>query len=239
MVGYILSVSDLNAGYGRFHIVFDASFNLADGEILTIVGPNGSGKSTLLKAIFGIATVYSGLVSFKGSDVTRYPPHVKARIGLAYLPQTDNVFAELSVRENLVMASYTLEESEARDRIEEVLNIYPILKQKLDYKAKSLSGGERQILALAMTLIRKPELIMLDEPTGNLAPIIAKELLKKIVQLRDELKKTVILVEQSAKAALEISDRALLMVSGRIAYEGPSKGLLEDVELGKKYLGLR
>lgn len=235
----MLSVSNLNAGYGKFHIVFDASFNVAEREILTVVGPNGSGKSTLLKALFGLATIYSGSVIFKGSNITGYPPHVKARIGLAYLPQTDNVFAELSVRENIIMASYTLDENEARDRIEEVLSVYPILKQRLDYKAKSLSGGERQILALAMTLIRRPELIMLDEPTANLAPLIARDLIKKIVQLRDELKKTVILVEQNARAALEVGDKALLMVSGKIAYEGPAGALLKDVELGKRYLGLR
>lgn len=235
----ILSVEGLNAGYGKFQILFDVSFNVIEREILAIVGPNGSGKSTLLKTIFGLTSIYSGRVIYRGLDITRLPPHVKARMGVAYLPQTDNVFAELTVRENLMMASYTLDESEARSRIEEVLNLYPVLKGRLGYKAKSLSGGERQMLALAMTLIRRPDVIMLDEPTANLAPVIARDLLKKISMLRDDMGKTVILVEQNAKAALELSDRALLMVSGRVTYEGSARSLLEDVELAKRYLGLR
>jgi len=235
----ILGVEALNSGYGKFQVIFDVSFNVYENEILTIVGPNGSGKSTLLKTIFGLTTIYSGRVTYKDRDITWLPPHVKARIGIAYLPQTENVFAELTVRENLMMAVYTLEESIARDRVEEVLNIYPVLRERLGYKAKSLSGGERQMLALAMTLVRRPSIIMLDEPTANLAPIVARDLLKKVSMLRDEMRKTIILVEQNAKAALEMGDRALLMVSGRVAYEGLARSLLQDVEFGKRYLGLR
>ncbi len=239
MIQPVLSIESLNSGYGKFQVIFDVSFNVYDNEILVVVGPNGSGKSTLLKSIFGLATVYSGRIAYRGRDITWLPPHVKARMGIAYLPQTDNVFSELTVRENLVMATYTLDESTARDRIDEVLNIYPVLRSKLDYKAKSLSGGERQMLALAMALVRRPDIIMLDEPTANLAPVVARDLLKKVSMLRDEMGKTVILVEQNAKAALEMGDRALLMVSGRLAYEGSARSLLQDVELGKRYLGLR
>jgi branched-chain amino acid transport system ATP-binding protein len=235
----ILVAEALSSGYGKFQVLFDVSFRVYENEILAIVGPNGSGKSTLLKTVFGLTTIYSGSVIYRGRDITRLPPHVKARIGVAYLPQTDNVFAELTVKENLLMAAYTLEESEARDRIEEVLNLYPVLKERLSYKARSLSGGERQMLALAMTLVRRPDIIMLDEPTANLAPVVARHLLKKISMLRDEMKKTIVLAEQNARAALELGDRALLMVSGRVSYEGPSESLLQDVELGKRYLGLR
>ena len=235
----ILVAEALSSGYGKFQVLFDVSFRVYENEILAVVGPNGSGKSTLLKTVFGLTTIYSGSVIYRGRDITRLPPYVKARIGVAYLPQTDNVFAELTVKENLLMAAYTLEESEARDRIEEVLNLYPVLKERLSYKARSLSGGERQMLALAMTLVRRPDIIMLDEPTANLAPVVAIHLLKKISMLRDEMKKTIVLVEQNARAALELGDRALLMVSGRVSYEGPSESLLQDVELGKRYLGLR
>lgn len=235
----ILVAEALSSGYGKFQALFDVSFRVYENEILAVVGPNGSGKSTLLKTVFGLTTIYSGSVIYRGRDITRLPPYVKARIGVAYLPQTDNVFAELTVKENLLMAAYTLEESEARDRIEEVLNLYPVLKERLSYKARSLSGGERQMLALAMTLVRRPDIIMLDEPTANLAPVVARHLLKKISMLRDEMKKTIVLVEQNARAALELGDRALLMVSGRVSYEGPSESLLQDVELGKRYLGLR
>jgi branched-chain amino acid transport system ATP-binding protein len=235
----ILVAEALSSGYGKFQVLFDVSFRVYENEILAVVGPNGSGKSTLLKTVFGLTTIYSGSVIYRGRDITRLPPYVKARIGVAYLPQTDNVFAELTVKENLLMAAYTLEESEARDRIEEVLNLYPVLKERLSYKARSLSGGERQMLALAMTLVRRPDIIMLDEPTANLAPVVARHLLKKISMLRDEMKKTIVLAEQNARAALELGDRALLMVSGRVSYEGPSESLLQDVELGKRYLGLR
>jgi len=235
----ILVGEAINSGYGRFQVLFDVSFNVYENEILVVVGPNGSGKSTLLKTVFGLTTIYSGSIIYKGREVTGLPPHVKARIGIAYLPQTDNVFSELTVRENLMMAAYTLDESEAKDRVEEVLNLYPVLRDRLMYKAKSLSGGERQMLALAMTLVRRPDIIMLDEPTANLAPVVARHLLKKISMLRDEMNKTVILVEQNARAALELGDRALLMVSGRVSYEGFARDLLKDVDLGKRYLGLR
>ena len=235
----MLSVEKLNAGYGKFHILFDVSFQVPRGKILVIVGPNGSGKSTTLKAIFGIATIYSGRISLEGRDVTRLPPHAKAKIGMAYLPQTDNVFAELTVEENLRMAAYTLDKAEAEKAISEVLEVFPILREKLDKKAKTLSGGQRQLLGMAMMLIRKPKLMMFDEPTAGLAPKAAKEVVDKIVWLRDELGKTIVLVEQNAKLGLEIGDLALLLVSGRVAFYGKASDLLADKELGKRYLGLR
>ncbi|MCE4609463.1 MAG: ABC transporter ATP-binding protein [Desulfurococcales archaeon] len=234
----LLEVKALNAGYGRFHILFDLDFKVEKQEILIIVGPNGSGKSTTLKAIFGIAKVYSGNIIYNERDITRLPPHAKARIGLAYLPQTDNIFAELTVEENLRMAGYTLPPALVEERMENVLESFPFLKSKLKDKAKSLSGGQRQLLAMAMTLIREPDLIMFDEPTAGLAPIAAKEVVDKIIWLREELGKTIILVEQNAKLGLEIGDNALLLVSGRIAFYGKAQELLENKDLGKLYLGL-
>ncbi len=234
----LLEVKALNAGYGRFHILFDLDFKVEKREILIIVGPNGSGKSTTLKAIFGIAKVYSGNIIYNEQDITRLPPHAKARIGLAYLPQTDNIFAELTVEENLRMAGYTLPPELVQERVEIVLESFPFLKSKLKDKAKSLSGGQRQLLAMAMTLIREPDLIMFDEPTAGLAPIAAKEVVDKIIWLREELGKTIILVEQNAKLGLEIGDNALLLVSGRIAFYGKAQELLENKDLGKLYLGL-
>ena len=234
----LLEVKALNAGYGRFHILFDLDFKVEKQEILIIVGPNGSGKSTTLKAIFGIAKVYSGNIIYNERDITRLPPHAKARIGLAYLPQTDNIFAELTVEENLRMAGYTLPPALVEERMENVLESFPFLKSKLKDKAKSLSGGQRQLLAMAMTLIREPDLIMFDEPTAGLAPIAAKEVVDKIIWLREELGKTIILVEQNAKLGLEIGDNALLLVSGRIAFYGKAQELLENKDLGRLYLGL-
>ncbi|MEM1873477.1 MAG: ABC transporter ATP-binding protein [Acidilobaceae archaeon] len=233
-----LRVESLSAGYGKLQILFDISFGAKRGEIVAIVGPNGSGKSTLLKAIFGLASVYSGRVVFEEIDVTRVPPHEKARLGLAYLPQTDNVFLNLSVEENLKIAAYGLREEEARERIERVLEFFPFLKKRMEQKASSLSGGERQMLGLAMVLIREPKLIMLDEPTAGVAPSIAKWMASHISRLRDEFGKTVLLVEQNARLALSIADTALLLVSGRVAYFGDAVTLARDPELGSKYVGL-
>jgi len=238
MDGNMLVVDTLNAGYGKFHILFDVSFQVPKGKILVVVGPNGSGKSTTLKAIFGIATIYSGRILFEGKDITRLPPHDKAKIGMAYLPQTDNVFAELTIEENLRMAAYTLPREEAEERIKRVLEDFPMLKEKLNKKAKTLSGGQRQLLGMAMMLIRNPKFFMFDEPTAGLAPKAAKEIIDKILWLRDDLGKTIILVEQNARLALEIGDLALLLVSGRVKFFGRAAELLENRELGRLYLGL-
>ena len=237
--GAVLSTEKLNAGYGRFHILFDIDIDVAEREIFIIVGPNGSGKSTLLKTLFGLTKVYSGKIHYRGKDITKLPAHARAKIGLAYLPQVGNVFAELTVEENLRMAGYTLRKEEVEERTREVLEMFPFLKEKLRAKAKTLSGGQRQLLAMAMSLIRQPELLMFDEPTAGLSPLAAKEVVDKIVWLRRELGKTIILVEQNARLALEIGDRAVLLVSGRIAYKGPARDLLEDEELGSRYLGLK
>jgi branched-chain amino acid transport system ATP-binding protein len=235
----MLSVENLNAGYGKLQILFDINIEVRDRDFVVIVGPNGSGKSTLLKAIFGLATIYSGRVALDGIDITKMPPNKKARMGIAYLPQLDNVFTNLTVEENLKMAGYAVEKDQLNDRIEEALSIFPNLKRFLRRKAGTLSGGERQMLAMAMALIRRPKLMMFDEPTAQLAPKIAAELFAKIRELRDQHGKTIILVEQNAKKALEIGDRAYLLVSGRVAYEGDAQQLLTHPELGKLYLGLK
>ena len=235
----IIEVRDLNAGYGRFHILFDLNLDVIRREILVIVGPNGSGKSTLLKTLFGLTKVYSGTIKFEDKNITKTPPHIRAKMGMAYLPQVGNVFSELTVAENLKMAGYTLDREVLEEKIREVLSLFPFLKEKLNAKAKTLSGGQRQLLGIAMALIREPKLFLFDEPTGGLAPKAAYEVINRILWLRDELKKTIILVEQNAKQALEIGDRAILMVSGRIAYYGKASQLLTDRDLGRKYLGIR
>jgi branched-chain amino acid transport system ATP-binding protein len=159
-------------------------------------------------------------------------------MGIAYLPQTDNVFASLTVKENLKLASYSLSKEEREKKIEEVVEMFPVVKKKLSQKAITLSGGERQMVAIAMSLIRSPKLMLFDEPTGNLAPIIAKQILETITFLSRELGITVVLVEQNARRALEISDYSYLLVSGRINFEGNPKDLLGHKELAKLYLGL-
>jgi len=231
-------VENVDAGYGRLQILFDVSVDFPDKEITVIVGPNGSGKSTLLKTIFGITKIYKGKVVFNGDDITGKPPHVIASLGIAYLPQTNNVFDNLTVEENLRMAGYTIEPSLLKDRIEHALEYFPILKAYMKRKARQMSGGERQMLAMAMALIRSPKVMMFDEPTAALAPKLAYQVLNIIEKLRDELGITVILVEQNAKIALEKGDKAILMVGGRAIYKGPAMDLLKDPELGPMYLGI-
>lgn len=234
----MIETKELNSGYGKIHVLYDVNFVAKPREITVIVGPNGSGKSTLLKTIMGLTTIYSGEVKFGDMDVTTMPPHERAKIGIAYLPQLESVFTNLTVKENLVMAGYMIDKDDFKDRVEMVLNIYPILKGFMERKAKTLSGGERQMLAMAMALLRKPKVMMFDEPTAHLAPKIAFEVLSKIIELRDTLGLTIVVVEQSARKALEIGDRAYLLVSGRTLFEGDAKELLAHPELGKLYLGI-
>ncbi len=233
----MLTIEKLNAGYKTLQILFDVTITAPRNLLTVVVGPNGSGKSTLLKTVFGLTKIYSGKVFLDGLDITGLPPHKVAEQGIAYLPQVDNVFSNLTVYENLLIAGYGLKRDE--DAVTDVLEMFPHLKTYRNRKAAEMSGGERQMLAIAMALIRKPKLMLFDEPTGNLSPKMATQILNVIKELRDSHGKTIILAEQNAKKALEIGDKAVLLVSGRPVYEGDSQTLLQHEELGKLYLGIR
>jgi len=235
----MLEIKDINAGYGRLHVLFDINAKVKDKEINVLVGPNGSGKSTLLKTVMGITQTYSGKILFNGNNLLGLPPHAVTKLGIAYLPQVDNVFANLKVKENLLMASYILGRDEVKERTREVLDDFPILNKYLDQRAGNLSGGERQMLAMAMAMVRMPKIMLFDEPTASLAPKMATEVLDIIVSLRDKHGITLMLAEQNARRALEHGDEAILLVSGRIMYEGGSLELLNHRELGKVYLGIK
>jgi branched-chain amino acid transport system ATP-binding protein len=235
----MLEIQDVNAGYGRLHVLFDINTKMKDKDITVIVGPNGSGKSTLLKTVMGITQVYSGKILFNERNIQGLPPHVVTRLGIAYLPQVNNVFANLKVKENLLMAGYALGRDEAKERAKEVLGDFPILNEYMGRRAGTLSGGERQMLAMAMAMMRRPKIMLFDEPTGNLSPKMAIEVLNKIVKLRDDYGVTLLLAEQNARRALEHGDEALLLVSGRVMYEGNSQELLKHPELGQVYLGVK
>jgi len=235
----VLKIEDINAGYGKLHVLFDINAEVRGKDITVLVGPNGSGKSTLLKTILGITQIYSGKIFFNGKNIVGLPPHVVTRMGIAYLPQVDNVFANLKVRENLLMAGYTLGRDEAKERVKEVLGDFAVLNEYMDKKAGMLSGGERQMLAMAMAMMRRPQIMLFDEPTGSLAPKIAFEVLDRIVKLRDNYGMTIVLAEQNARRALEHGDKAILLVSGKIMYDGGSQELLKHPELGQVYLGVR
>lgn len=238
----MLRVEGLYSGYGKLKVLFGVNVNVEKGKITAVVGPNGAGKTTLLNSIMGIATIYSGKITIekdgKQLEITKLPTHVVTRMGISYIPQLFNVFSNLSVEENLRMAAYTLPEHEFGDQLELVYSMFPVLKEFRKRKAGTLSGGERRMLAIAMGLIRRPKIMLLDEITQDLAPIIAKKVLEKVVELRDSLKITVLLVEQYAARALQIADKAYLLVSGTVRYEGDPVELLKHPEFSKLYLGV-
>ena len=235
----MLSVKNLHSGYGKLKVLHDVNVEAKEKEITVVVGPNGAGKTTLLNSIVGIATIYSGDIIYAGQNITRVPTHKVSKMGISYIPQLGNVFANLLVEENLLMAGHILEKGELKDKMDEVLGMFPVLEKFLHRKAGTLSGGERRMLAIAMGLMRSPKLMMLDEVSTDLAPIIAKRVLEKVVELRDELGITVLLVEQMAKRALEIGDSAYLLVSGEIRFSGKADELLAHPKLAKMYLGIR
>ncbi len=235
----LIDVEDLKVGYGKLEIVHGVTFSVEKNEIFVIVGPNGSGKSTLLKGIFGIATIKGGKVVFNGKDITKLPPHERSKLGLAYHPQLRNTFENLTVRENIFLAGYFLDPEEFQKRLEGVLEFLPEIRQFMNRKVKTLSGGERQMVAFAMNLIRQPNTIMFDEPTAALSPKMAELIFDRIVRLKKEYGITVVLVEQNARRALELGDRALLLVAGNAKFIGPAEELLNHKDLASMYLGLR
>jgi len=235
----LIILRDVYAGYGKLQIINGISMEAAQSEITVLVGPNGSGKSTLLRTVAGLTTVYGGSITMDGAALVGAPPHEIAKMGLAYLPQTENVFTNLTVSENLRMAEYTIPIGERKARLENVVSMFPQLSRYVGAKAGLLSGGERQMLAMAMSLVREPKVMLFDEPTGNLAPKIATQVLETIRSLAKDLGITVVLVEQNARKALEIGSKAYLLTNGKVVFAGGARELLEHKELGRLYLGLQ
>lgn len=234
----MLKAQDIFAGYGKLQILNGVTVEAKPQEVTVIVGPNGSGKSTLLKTFAGLTTIYQGTIELDGQKITGMASHKIARSGIAYLPQTDNVFTNLTVTENLRLAGYTIDAESYGDRLRRIFQIFPQLSAYTKTKAFNLSGGERQMLAMALALIREPGVIMFDEPTANLAPKIATQVLNIISSLAKDIGLTILLAEQNAKRALEIGNAAYLMVGGKNAFAGTARELLEHKELGRLYLGL-
>ena len=235
----MLKVDSVSAGYGKLQILTDVSLEASPGELTIVVGPNGSGKSTLLKTVAGLTNIYKGAVHMDGKPLIGHPPHIIARSGIAYLPQTESVFTQLSVTENFKMAAYSVPKSDYDSRLKDSLETFPQLKAYLGSKVVNLSGGERQMVAMTMALLRKPQAILFDEPTANLSPKYATEVLKVVQSLAKERGLTIVLVEQNAKRALETGDRAYLLVGGKNAFIGTAKELLSHQELARMYLGMK
>lgn len=234
----MLKVDHISAGYGNLQVLNDVSLEAQPNQITVIVGPNGSGKSTLLKTIAGLTNLYQGQILLDNQNISKLPPHEISRLGIAYLPQTDSTFTRLTVAENFKMAGYAVKRGDFQERMKSTLEIFPKLATYMNTKVSHLSGGERQMVAMSMALLRKPNTIMFDEPTANLAPIIATQVLNTITYLAQDSGITILLVEQNATRALQIGQSAYLLVNGAAIFHGTAKALLEHPELGKLYLGL-
>ena len=232
-----LEVRQLSAGYGRSAIFSDVSIDVGEGEVVAVVGPNGAGKTTLLKAIVGVIGVMNGSVRFRGQDVTNLHTDELARRGIGYVPQSRDVFDTLTAEENLKIGGYLLPRDEVGNRIREVLDTFPSLQPLMNRVAQKLSGGERKLVAIARVMMLRPTLYVLDEPTSNLSTELAHKLLTEQVPRIAATGAAVLLVEQKAKAALEVSDWAYLMVAGAVAMSKSAAELLADDTTAHQFLG--
>jgi ABC-type branched-subunit amino acid transport system ATPase component len=235
-VAAILSVRGLYAGYQKLSIIQDISIEIGKGEIVAMVGPNGSGKSTLLKSVVGLVQVFGGDVSFEGKNITGRKPEEIVREGIGYVPQMANVFTKMSVRENIELGASLLDRSGKEEALRRTLALFPSLSPKLREKAGNLSGGERQMVAIGRAMAANPKLLLLDEPTAGVAPIVAEQLFRALLGLRTQ-GVTVLLVEQNARRALTLAERGIVMTQGRKVYDGPSKDILDDQAIRNLFLG--
>ena len=228
--------SKMTAGYGNGpDIISSCSINANRGEIVAILGPNGAGKSTAMKAMLGLLNLKSGSVLMDGKDISNLSPQNRVKAGISFVPQTRNVFADLTVRENLEVGAF-LREDDVNKVIEEIYELFPILNEKKLQKVGELSGGQRQQVALGRALMIRPSVLMLDEPTAGVSPIVMDELFEHIIKVK-ETNVTIIMVEQNAKQALSISDRGYVLVTGENKFEGSGNELLNDPEVRRSFLG--
>lgn len=237
----MIDIDNVVAGYSaEIDILRGMSLQAQAAEIVTLLGPNGCGKSTLLKTIAGYLLPRSGRITLRGEDVSQIPVHRKIRhCGLGFVPQTDNVFSALTIRENLQVGGHYLEKAECARRMDELCALYPVLARKRDARAASMSGGERQILALARALMPRPGILLLDEPSAGLSPKVLHEVFDAIVRVRNQERVTILMVEQNAMEALRISDRAYVLSMGAVALTGEAGALMRDEKVRELYLGGR
>jgi branched-chain amino acid transport system ATP-binding protein len=232
----ILEVKNISGGYGSVQILNGIDLTVYESEFVTIIGPNGCGKSTFLKAIFGIANLYHGDIIYRNENITGIRADSLVKKGIGYVPQTDNVFPSLTVEENLQMGGLNLSKLEIDERIEQVYDLFPNIKEKPYHLAESLSGGERQMLAISRVLISNPSFIMFDEPTAALSPKFRELIIEKISDLRKR-GITVLIVEQNARLSLAMSDRGYIFSNGQVVHTSDAENILNDDDIGKYFLG--
>ena len=233
----MLEVKDLQVYYGMIHAIKGVSFHVNEGEIIALIGANGAGKTTILHTITGLLTPKGGQVMFEGKDITKTPAHKIVELGMAHVPEGRRVFAQLSVYQNLKMGAYTRsDKNEIEESLEMVYKRFPRLEERKNQMAGTLSGGEQQMLAMGRALMSKPRIILMDEPSMGLSPILVNEIFD-IIQSVSASGTTVLLVDQNAKKALAIADRAYVLETGKISLDGNAKDLLNDDSIKKAYLG--
>lgn len=233
----MLEVKDLEVFYGSIQALHGISFKVNEGEIVTLIGANGAGKSTTLRTISGLVRPRSGKVVFRGKDITQVPAHTIVRMGIAQVPEGRRIFSNLTVLENLLMGAYTRSNrQEIEESLERVFKSFPRLKERIKQLAGTLSGGEQQMLAMGRSLMSRPSLLLLDEPSMGLSPILVEEIFEIIKNINCE-GTTVLLVEQNAFMALQIAHRAYVLETGRIVLEGPAKEIRDNPKVRTAYLG--
>lgn len=234
----LLEVKDLNVYYGAIHALYGISFHVNEGEIVTLIGANGAGKSTTLRTISGLIRPRTGKVIFKGQDVTMTPAERIVRLGVSHVPEGRKIFAPLTVRENLLMGAYTRnDQAEIQKSMERVFASFPRLRERISQLGGTLSGGEQQMLATGRGLMSRPSLILLDEPSMGLSPIMVEEIFRIIKEINSQ-GTSILLVEQNALMALSIANRAYVLETGRIVLEGPAKEVAENPQVKNAYLGV-
>jgi branched-chain amino acid transport system ATP-binding protein len=231
-------LKNIEVFYGSVKALKDVSINLKKGEIVALLGANGAGKTTTLRAITGLTQNKSGEIWFNGQRIDNLPPHKRVSLGISMVPEERHIYPYMSVKDNLLMGAYLCgDNTKIRNKIERVYELFPILKERSKQMGEKLSGGEQQMLAVARCIMADPQLILMDEPSLGLAPIIVKEIAKIITTLNKVEKVSIILVEQNSKMALKISDRAYILELGKIALEGESKNLINNERVKELYLG--
>ena len=234
----MLELEKVSSGYGKVQILWDVSFQIKEKEIVSIIGPNGAGKTTLVKTIMGLLPAKSGTVQFKGEAIQKLPPYEIVKKGLVMIPEGREIFPRMTVEENLLLGAYTIKDKNVvKDTKEKVYQIFPVLKKKEKAKAQTLSGGEQQMLVICRSLMSNPQLLILDEPSLGLAPIIVEKVLDTVTKINED-GVTILLVEQNIRDSLGVANRGYVLEEGKIILEGEGRELLSNSHIKEVYLGL-
>ena len=233
----LLSLDHVCSGYGRIAVLQDVSLSVGKGQIVSLIGANGAGKTTLMMTIAGMPRLSAGRIAFDGGDISQMATETLIRRGISYVPEGRRIFSQMTVLENLQMGAYFSTPSKYRDDVEAMFTLFPRLRDRMRQRAGTMSGGEQQMLAIARALMARPKLLLLDEPSLGLAPLVVRQIFDTLVSLRETLGLTLLVVEQNARLALSVSDYGYVLRNGRITLSGTGRDLLQSPEVQREYLG--